>query len=119
MGDENLPLESIDLVFFQGSVDSARTQTSGSSQTASMAQQPGQGFEDRQQLSGSATNQKRESTPRRFSYEIDPDIGVIVWDDALMWYSLQILSLTLSHLLSLSLSLTNFFLYGLPLLSLT
>ena len=103
-----LPLESIDFVFFQGSVDSARTQTSGSSQTASMAQQPGQGFEDRQQLSGSATNQKRESTPRRFSYEIDPDIGVIVWDDALMWYSLQILSLTLSHLLSLSLSQTSF-----------
>ena len=61
---------------FQESVESAQTQTSDSSKVVANAQRQDHGPDPG--AAANAANQNPEQIGRRFSYEIDPDIGVIV-----------------------------------------
>ena len=62
--------------------------------TTTEKQQNDEEEETNRQQQQQQSNQNAEQIQRRFSYEIDPEIGVIVWD-VFLWYSFIFLSTTL------------------------
>ena len=62
--------------------------------TTTAKQQNDEEEETNRQQQQQQSNQNAEQIQRRFSYEIDPEIGVIVWD-VFLWYSFIFLSTTL------------------------